>query len=268
MGKLKILASGNSPQAQAQMRGKLFEKLMAEVLRHYGYSIDHHITNVNYAGMEIDIEGRHLVTGIPLYAECKCYETEMIDAPKLQAFYGKYMAKWLKEKRSHGLFIALPGINSHAQGFNREYCELSSEVTFRLSEEEQVLNAIFHTETVVGPDFISKLITQELGTPGDWLLLYTDKGLYWAQFVIPIGGGIPTSIALFDSKGNPLSDKGTLDYLMKLYVELHDFRLILIKSDNTFQTSIFQQEAEEIVEVNCCSSSLINLRTYFSCQIP
>src|SRR5690349_12976216 len=130
------------------MRGKLFEKLMAEVLRHYGYSIDHHITNVNYAGMEIDIEGRHLVTGIPLYAECECYETEMVDAPKLQAFYGKYMAKWLKEKRSHGLFIALPGINSHAQGFYREYCELSSEVTFRLSEEEQVLNAIFHTETV------------------------------------------------------------------------------------------------------------------------
>ncbi len=116
MGKLKILASGNSPQAKAQIRGKLFEKLMTEVHRHYGYSIDHHITNVDYAGMEIDIEGRHLVTGIPFYAECKCYETEMIDAPKLQAFYGKYMAKWLKEKRSHGLFIALPGINSHTQG--------------------------------------------------------------------------------------------------------------------------------------------------------
>jgi Restriction endonuclease len=106
MGKLKILASGNSPQTQAQMRGKLFEKLMAEVLRHYGYSIDHHITNVNYAGMEIDIEGRHLVTGIPLYAECKGYETEMVDAPKLQAFYGKYMAKWLKEKRLLNILLA------------------------------------------------------------------------------------------------------------------------------------------------------------------
>ncbi len=117
-----------------------------------------------------------------------------------------------------------------------------------------MLNAIIHTETVAGPDLISKLITQDLGTPGDWHLLYTDKGLCWAQYVIPTGGGIPTSIALFDSKGNPLSDKGTLDYLMKLYVELNDFRLIIIRGDTTFQTPVFQQEAEEIVEVNGSSA--------------
>jgi len=67
MGRLKILASGNSPQAQAQARGKLFEKLMADVLRHCGYSIDR-IPSVNYAGMEVDIEGRAIATGIPLYA--------------------------------------------------------------------------------------------------------------------------------------------------------------------------------------------------------
>ncbi|AZR74312.1 hypothetical protein BBF96_13480 [Anoxybacter fermentans] len=61
MGKLKILASGDSPQAQAQARGKLFEKLMAEVLRQLGYEIDR-IPNINYAGMEIDIEGKSTTT--------------------------------------------------------------------------------------------------------------------------------------------------------------------------------------------------------------
>jgi hypothetical protein len=40
MGKLKILAGGSSASAKAQAKGKLFEKLMAEVLRHLGYSID------------------------------------------------------------------------------------------------------------------------------------------------------------------------------------------------------------------------------------
>lgn len=35
MGRLKILAGGESQKAQAQARGKLFEKLMAEVFRHY-----------------------------------------------------------------------------------------------------------------------------------------------------------------------------------------------------------------------------------------
>jgi hypothetical protein len=252
MGKLRILASGNSQQTRSQIRGKLFEKLMAEVLRHYGYNIDH-ITNVNYAGMEIDIVGRHIVTGIPLYAECKCYETE-VDSPKLQAFYGKYMAKWLKDKRSHGLFIALPGINSHAKGFYRENCELASEIIIRLSEEEQVLNAVFETETVVRPDIISRLISEDLGTPGDWHLLYTDKGLYWVQYVIPGGGGIPNSIALFDNKGNPISDKTTLEYLMKLYVELNDFRLISVRGNTVLQATSFEQDAEEIVEVNGSSA--------------
>ena len=82
MGKLKVLADGKSTQARASARGKLFEKLMGEVLRHYGYSIDR-IANVNYAGMEIDIDGRNTVTGTPLYAECKCQESE-VTSPKLQ----------------------------------------------------------------------------------------------------------------------------------------------------------------------------------------
>lgn len=38
MGRRKILASGDSPQAQAQPRGTLFEKLMGDVLRNYGYT--------------------------------------------------------------------------------------------------------------------------------------------------------------------------------------------------------------------------------------
>src|SRR4030067_144042 len=115
MGQLKILATGNSPQSKAQARGKLFENLMTDVLRHYGYRIDR-IPSVNYAGMEIDIEGKAIVTEIPLYAECKCYEGE-VDSPKLQEFFGKYMARWLKDKKCQGLFIALPSLNRHSKGY-------------------------------------------------------------------------------------------------------------------------------------------------------
>ena len=83
MGSIRVSASGSSPHAIAQAKGKLFEQLMANVLRHHGYEIDH-ILNVNYSGIEIDIEGHATVTGIPLYAECKCYDTP-VDSPKLQA---------------------------------------------------------------------------------------------------------------------------------------------------------------------------------------
>ena len=89
MTKLKIVSNADSIQRKNQEKGKLFEKLMTEVLNHYGYRMDE-IPSVNYAGMEIDIEGKHKATDIPLCAECKFYENE-IDAPKLRPFFGTYM---------------------------------------------------------------------------------------------------------------------------------------------------------------------------------
>lgn len=247
MGKLIILASGDTNKTQARARGKLFEKLMSEVLRHYGYKIDR-ITNINYAGMEIDIEGKAIATKIPLYAECKCYHKE-IDSPKLQKFFGNYMTRWFKNKKCQGLFIALPGVNSHAKGFYRENCEEHSEFTLCLYEEEQVLDAILDTHELTNPDTITRLITEDIGKPGDWVLLYTDKGFYWIQYVIPPGGGIPTGIAVFDATGIPLSDRATMDYLKQLYSELNDFNEIVIGSTIPARIQSMPKDTEEVVEV-------------------
>ena len=63
---LKVLSLQSSPRLSAQARGKLFEKLVAEVLRHLGFKIDKS-ASVNYSGMEIDIEGKSIVADIPLY---------------------------------------------------------------------------------------------------------------------------------------------------------------------------------------------------------
>jgi hypothetical protein len=247
MGKLKILAGGNSSQAKAQGRGKLFERVMADVLRHYGYAIER-IPSVNYAGMEIDIEGKAIVTEIPLYAECKCYETE-VDSPKLQEFFGKYMSLWLDDQRCQGLFIALPGINSHAKGFYRERCESKSQITMRLLEEEAVINVILNSGSVTEPKNLAQHISKDVGTAGDWLLLYTDKGLFWVQYVVSPGKGIPDSIAVFDAHANPLRDKATLEYLIQLYPELDDFEKIDIQNPVVSQAPNMLQDAEEIVEV-------------------
>ncbi len=100
MGRLKILAQGGSPQARFRARGKLFEAMMARILPHYGYSIEH-ILNEDTAEMEIDIAGKHKATGSPFFADCRFYETA-ISASKLHAFYGKYMTRWHKDKRCHG----------------------------------------------------------------------------------------------------------------------------------------------------------------------
>ena len=119
-------------------------------MRHHGYDIDS-IPSVNYAGMEIDIEGRHRVSSTPLYAECKCYDTA-IDSPQLQRFFGKYMTRWLKNSHCHGLFVALPNLNTHAKGFYRENCEENQEITVNLFEEKMVLAALHELNICVGSD--------------------------------------------------------------------------------------------------------------------
>jgi len=96
MESLKIVAPGQNDGARANARGKLFEKISAQVLRHYGYDIGENHLNVTYAGMEIDIQGKARFAETPLYAECKCYSGN-VDCEKLQTFYAKYITRWFKD---------------------------------------------------------------------------------------------------------------------------------------------------------------------------
>ena len=252
MGRLIVLAGGSSSQAQATARGKLFEQLMTSVLRHYGYQVDR-ISNVNYAGMEIDIEGKAIATGVSIYAECKCYATD-VDSPKFQAFFGKYMTRWFLDKRCQGLFIALPGINSYAKGFYRENCEQNKDITVRLMEEEEVLDAMYGTGLVSRHEVFKGAIATSLGTAGDTLVFYTDQGCFVGQYVIPIGGGVPNSISLFDAKGNPITSSDTIDYLTNLWPELGDFDLLRVDNDLPAREPTTILEDEQIVEVRGSSS--------------
>ena len=259
MARLKILADGKSEQAQAPARGKLFEKLMALVLRHFGYDIVRN-PNVNYAGMELDIEGKAMLTQIPIYAECKCHETDL-SAPDLQAFLGKYITRWFKDNRCQGLFIALPGINSHARGFYRENCEQNPQFTFKIIEEEQVLTALHASNIVADPIVFAKAIDQSIGTPGDLLILYTDKGCFGIQYIIPVGDTTANSLAVFDAKGNSIASSETIDYLIQLYPELQDFNQLSIDSAIPLEKTTMKTDIDQIAEVRGSSS-------YFEYQFP
>lgn len=251
MGELKILAQGSSTQMQAQARGKLFENLMAQVLRNKGYTIDFP-ANSRYTGMEIDIEGKQEIVGVPVYVECKCYEKE-INCSELMKFYGKYTAKWFVDRRSQGIFIVLPGLNVEAKTFYREDIKKNPEIAFALFEKDDVLEIIFSSHLAVKPAIISDRIPVELGAAGDWVLLYTDKGLFWIQYIIPAGAGIANSIAIFNAQGVEIVDSSTIDYLTQLYPELGSFTIINIKSSQPSKEPPLQ-DSDEVVEVIGSSS--------------
>ena len=246
MGKIKILADGKNERDKAQARGKLFEKMIGEVLRHYGYKINK-TPSVNYAGMEIDIEGELIATGIPLCAECK-YSEKQVDTPKLQAFIGKYITRWNKDKKCHGLFLAIPGINSHAKGFYNENWKNTPDYTVVLYEEEQVLEAILNTNNVVHPDCIMQQIIHEVGKAGDWILLYTESGLFFIQYVIPPGSAIAEKVAIFNSQGKAITSEKTIDYITNLFPEIKN-SIVILDEYSKAQYLQIEQEKEEIVEV-------------------
>ena len=254
MGRLKILAKDLSPQN----RGNLFEKIMADVLNYYGYRIEH-ILRAGKTGMEIDIEGQQSMAGLPFYAECKGYETS-VTVREIQAFYGKYMVKWHNNKQCHGLVIAVAGLDKAAGEFYRRHIASNPKITTHLYKADEILQAVIDAPGVANPATITGSISPKLGKPGDWLLLYTPKGLFWVQHVILQDKGITSCVALFDAQGHPISDRSTLDYLTELYPELDDYENITVSSAVALQTGLFQ-DAEEIAELTGTSE-------FFEYQLP
>jgi len=251
MGKIQIAASGSTVSERANSRGKLFEKIISVVLRCHGYEIDEK-PNVNYAGMEIDIVGHSALTGIPLYAECKCYETD-IESKHIQNFFGKYMSRWLRDKRCQGLMVVIPRLNSHAKGFYDENCSSQKEIAFGLLQEKEVFEALVKSNIVVSEDVCKERIPIQAGTAGETQLLYTDIGVFWGQLVIPPGSGTPTQLVLMDNGGKVVTDNGVVAQLLTLFRHFSEFKLlqdpIVAKSSGELPLP-----GEEVVEVRGSSA--------------
>ena len=259
MAKLKILAHGQTERAKSRARGKLFERLMETVLSANGYQVDE-ISNVNYAGMEIDIEGTAKFAGNSLYAECKCHDTD-VDSPHIQKFFGKYMTRWLKEPNCQGLFVALPGLNSHAKGFYRENCVSEARISFKVLEEAEVLDAMIGAAIMVSPEVMASVVEEATGKIGDWAILYTDLGCFGVQYIISPGATLADSLKILDSSGALLKNNETIESLMTLYPDLREFKVLSQEQRDLDSKELASNYLEQIVEVRGSS-------TCFEYQFP
>lgn len=251
MSKIRVVATGDTKAARSNARGKLFEQIVGKVLSHHGYDISDHTLNINFAGMEIDVHGRNRISRLPIYAECKCYSSD-IPADKLQTFFGKYMTQWFGNKKCQGLFVALPGVNSHALGFYRQYCENNQEVTVTLLQEDDVLKAIVNSGTVLSPQDIATKVDATIGRPGESELICTDQGFFWKQFIIPVGSGLPTHLQLLDAVGNLITDEETISYLSKLVPEIEEFNIVTNQIPSTTNPQDFIDEVVELRGSSTC----------------
>ena len=72
---------------------------------------------------------------------------------------------------------------------------------------------------IVSPETFKRPIAQNIGKLGDHFLLYTEKGLFWAQYIVSRGKEVADRVALFNVNGTPLSDQSVREYLTNLYPE-------------------------------------------------
>ena len=251
MEKLRIFASGRSQHTRTQAWGKLFSEMMTQILDYDGYRVDH-IINSDPTQMEIDIQGKHRETGFPFYAACRFSETP-ISERELQAFFGRYMVKWHTDRRCHGIFIVLPGFDGAAIKFYREHIKNNPHVTTFLYDEGDALKVISQMPGHVSPDQITGRIPPDIGKAGEGILHYTEKGVFWAYPIISHGKKTPDKIALFDGKGELISDRSIIGYLTKLDPAIADFGNISTGRTGPLQPGLFQ-DADPIVEVNGSSS--------------
>ncbi len=247
---LKILADSKTLGKKNVEKGKLFEEFMRKVFSFHGYEVED--TSINRSGMEIDIEGRTRIGRTKLYAECKCYDTE-VDSPKLQAFFGKYMTSWFKERKSEGVFIAIPDINTHAKGFYKEYCEANSEITLRILNESDVIETIFKSGLATNLSVIQNKIKSTTGKVADYDVLYTSKGLFIIQYVISAGSAFKDKYVIFDDRGDPITEVESVQFIEDIFSELSGYRRINLETSHAL-INIEQDRLEEVVTVRGSSS--------------
>jgi hypothetical protein len=247
LGRLKILVSDKTDAAVNRHRGKLFESIMTDILSKDGYSVDDiHHTDPHLT--ELDIDGKHVETGFPIYAACRYSET-FVSERDLQAFYGRYMVRWHEDNQCRGLFIVLPGLDEAAGIFFREHIKNNEHVTVFLYEENDVLKAISEMPGHVGPGQLADRIPPDKGETGESILLYTKRGMFWARPITSCGKNAPDKIALFDVRGAPVSDRSVIAFLGNLCPALSDFDCIQVDKTVLLQAGLFP-DADPVVEVS------------------
>jgi hypothetical protein len=239
--RFQILVSDRTEAAANRNRRELFESIMTNILSIIGYRVDR-VRHADPNLMELDIEGKHRETGTPLYAVCRYSETAVSERD-LQAFYGRYMVRWHEDKQCHGVFVVLPGFDEPAGKYYRQCIKNNDHVTTFLYEENDILKLISEL-----PEFDARIPPYK-GETAESILLYTKRGMFWVMLIISHGKNTPDKIALFDGKGEPISDRSIIAYIMKLCPSFAGLKPILTDKTVLLQAGLFP-DSDPVVEVS------------------
>jgi hypothetical protein len=193
-------SSTNATAAQDQ--GKLFEKLIRDVVNACGYT-DIEL-RAKISSMEYDIKARQKLDSSSLIGEAKAH-IKKIDGATLTSFVGKMFPLWMKNKRTLGLFISTSDFTPDAKDYLHIIPEneanlkniVGLEILDILSREGNYLT-VNQIKTKAQNDFNAR--------PGDTLFLVSDRGNYFIQLLIRKDETRPRAFCVYHNDGTNITE--------------------------------------------------------------
>lgn len=211
-----IVAGGETPNAQANARGHLFEKFVARLFEEYGCEKPT-VKNLNVRsnGYEVDLITRFTLSGGRAIAECKAYSSPL-PVGDLNVFYSKLCTDRFDHIGTQGWFVAIPGLTKDGYELARRIEK--NDTGFRL------ITAIEIYELVQQKDWIRPIQAGEGMVISDEAILVTASGVCALAKQLDPNNRLPTRVLVQRSDGTISQDDISLiaatDYAIGLPV--HD----------------------------------------------
>ncbi|ONG37037.1 restriction endonuclease, partial [Alkanindiges hydrocarboniclasticus] len=186
--------------ASTKERGDLLESLVGRLLQAQSYDV---VNEIRFTGVELDLLCKHKVSGKEIYVECKAYRNTNIDANILKNLVGTLVFK----DYSEAWLVSTVEYGKEAKGFIKEWKDKPKEQATKLSfyDPLQIINSLIDSKVI--QNCPTDLATSHIGSInllGEWILLVTPYGLFWAAPTI--SGGIPTNVLCYYANNNELVD--------------------------------------------------------------
>lgn len=206
---------GDAPK----VKGDLLEKISKDLLEAQGFSV---IEEIRMTGAELDLLCEHEVSGKQIYVECKA-QKDKIGSPILRQLNGTVDAYGYSE----GWLLSTAEFGKEAKGFvdmwQKKPLDKSSTLSFYTPEKIiislQKASIICSTPNddaekyVGGAEFL-----------GEWILLLTKYGRFWAVYTLQ--GGAPFGVLIYNAENSRhIQDLETLTNISQLETVLADYDL-------------------------------------------
>lgn len=220
-------------------RGNLLQDLMRDV-----FDTTNHTSSppIRITGMEIDVTATHNVTNERIYAECKAYR-ESIPADTISKLLGSVVIKNVNQ----GWLVTTSKLSKDAEGLREEWEQKPPEERRRLHiyTPPRLLDLLISSNRILDP---AKLTATPEIRRGNWYLLLTNLGRYWASLLPE--AGVPSKVIVYDAHtGELINDVDLLQKLKSTDTTLRDFDWNITTSDSSGTVELSSHLFETVVDV-------------------